>query len=106
MTVAGRGKGGKGLGKGAAKRHRRTTQQAMGISKPAIRRLARRGGVKRVSAGVYSEVNTMAKAKLEGLIRDAVTYCNHGKRKTVSCQDVLYALKKQGVTLIGFGATR
>jgi histone H4 len=106
MTGAGRGKGGKGLGKGSAKRHRRQAMQPMGISKPAIRRLARRGGVKRVSAGVYSEINTVAKDYLEGVIRCAVTYCNHAKRKTVSCQDVLYSLKKQGVTLIGFGSTR
>ncbi|KAI5189562.1 histone H4 [Nematocida sp. AWRm77] len=105
MTVAGRGKGGKGLGKGSAKRHRKTPPQTS-ISKPAIRRLARRGGVKRVSATVYDEINSMSRKYLENVINHAITYCNHGKRKTVSCQDVLYALKKQGVTLIGFGSTK
>nr|P80738.2 RecName: Full=Histone H4 [Blepharisma japonicum] len=43
------GKGGKGLGKvGAKKRHSRRVirENIQGITKPAIRRLARRGGVK------------------------------------------------------------
>ena len=44
------GKGGKGLGKGGAKRHRKILRDNIqGITKPAIRRLARRGGVKRES---------------------------------------------------------
>ena len=48
--MSGRGKGGKGLGKGGAKRHRMVLQDNIqGITKPAIRRLARRGGVKRIS---------------------------------------------------------
>ena len=48
------GKGGKGLGKGGAKRHRKILRDNIqGITKPAIRRLARRGGVKRISASMY-----------------------------------------------------
>ena len=48
--MTGRGKGGKGLGKGGAKRHRKVLRDNIqGIPKPAIRRLARRGGVKRIS---------------------------------------------------------
>ena len=43
--MSGRGKGGKGLGKGGAKRHRKILRDNIqGITKPAIRRLARRGG--------------------------------------------------------------
>ena len=53
----GRGKGGKGLGKGGAKRHRKVLRDNIqGITKPAIRRLARRGGVKRISGLIYEEV--------------------------------------------------
>ena len=56
----GRGKGGKGLGKGGAKRHRKVLRDNIqGITKPAIRRLARRGGVKRISGLVYEEVSTI-----------------------------------------------
>ena len=53
--MTGRGKGGKGLGKGGAKRHRKILRDNIqGITKPAIRRLARRGGVKRISASMFS----------------------------------------------------
>ncbi|KAI3698148.1 hypothetical protein L6452_31260 [Arctium lappa] len=75
--MSGRGKGGKGLGKGGAKRHRKVLRDNIqGITKPAIRRLARRGGVKRIK---------------------------HARRKTVTAMDVVYALKRQGRTLYGFG---
>ena len=42
-------------------------------------------------------------AILENVIRDAVTYTEHAKRKTVTAMDVVYALKRQGRTLYGFG---
>ena len=40
---------------------------------------------------------------LETVIRDAVSYTEHAKRKTVTAMDVVYALKRQGRTLYGFG---
>ena len=40
---------------------------------------------------------------LENVIRDAVTYTEHAKRKTVTAMDVVYALKRKGRTLYGFG---
>ncbi|CAH0017535.1 unnamed protein product [Clonostachys rhizophaga] len=104
--MTGRGKGGKGLGKGGAKRHRKILRDNIqGITKPAIRRLARRGGVKRISANavIYEETRGVLKTFLEGVIRDAVTYTEHAKRKTVTSLDVVYALKRQGRTLYGFG---
>ncbi|KAB0402834.1 hypothetical protein E2I00_019779, partial [Balaenoptera physalus] len=74
--MSGRGKGGKGLGKGA-----------------------RRGGVKRISGLIYEETRGVLKVFLENVIRDAVTYTEHAKRKTVTAMDVVYALKRQGRTL-------
>ncbi|KAL3074849.1 hypothetical protein niasHS_014294 [Heterodera schachtii] len=101
--MSGRGKGGKGLGKGGAKRHRKVLRDNIqGITKPAIRRLARRGGVKRISGLIYEETRSVLKVFLENVIRDAVTYCEHAKRKTVTAMDVVYALKRQGRTLIAF----
>ena len=112
--MTGRGKGGKGLGKGGAKRHRKVLRDniqakssplntliifnAQGITKPAIRRLARRGGVKRISGLIYEETRGVLKVIerwdlcycfcfevfLENVIRDAVTYTEHAKRKTVT----------------------
>ncbi|KAL7839379.1 hypothetical protein SRHO_G00260370 [Serrasalmus rhombeus] len=97
-------KGGKGLGKGGAKRHRKVLRDNIqGITKPAIRRLARHGGVKRISGLIYEETRGVLKVFLENVIRDAVTYTEHAKRKTVTAMDVVYALKRQGRTLYGFG---
>eukprot|EP00670_Eutreptiella_braarudii_P007042 CAMPEP_0174287116 /NCGR_PEP_ID=MMETSP0809-20121228/14479_1 /TAXON_ID=73025 ORGANISM="Eutreptiella gymnastica-like, Strain CCMP1594" /NCGR_SAMPLE_ID=MMETSP0809 /ASSEMBLY_ACC=CAM_ASM_000658 /LENGTH=196 /DNA_ID=CAMNT_0015383491 /DNA_START=22 /DNA_END=613 /DNA_ORIENTATION=+ len=93
--MSGRGKGGKGLGKGGAKRHRKVLRdQIQGITKPAIRRLARRGGVKRISGTIYEETRSVLKLFLENLIKDAVTYTEHGRRKTVTALDVVFSLKK------------
>uniref|UniRef100_A0A803L574 Histone H4 n=1 Tax=Chenopodium quinoa TaxID=63459 RepID=A0A803L574_CHEQI len=81
--MSGRGKGGKGLGKGGAKRHRKVLRDNIqGITKPAIRRLARRGGVKRISGLIYEETRGVLKIFLENVIRDAVTYTEHARRKT------------------------
>jgi len=103
--MSGRGKGGKGLGKGGAKRstkkvHRDTIK---GVTKPAIRRLARRGGVKRLSGLIYEETRNVLKSFLENVVKDSVTYTEHARRKTVTALDVVYALKRQGKTLYGFG---
>jgi histone H4 len=51
-----------------------------GITKPAIRRLARRGGVKRISGLIYEETRGVLKIFLENVIRDSVTYTEHAKR--------------------------
>jgi histone H4 len=97
------GKGGKGFGKVGAKRmQRRTKEIILGITKPAIRRLARRGGVKRISALIYDEVRQVLRSFLETVIRDSVTYTEHARRKTVTAMDVVYALKRQGRALYGF----
>ena len=157
--MSGRGKGGKGLGKGGAKRHRKVLRdniqgitvsargeggplsrrrlaaspprrrslparraarrhrcsplrlvpplprppRARPAQKPAIRRLARRGGVKRISGLIYEETRGVLKVFLENVVRDAVTYTEHARRKTVTALDVVYALKRQGRTLYGFG---
>ena len=92
------------LGSGAAKRHRKVLRDNIqGITKPAIRRLARRGGVKRISILIYEETRGVLKIFLENVLRDAVTYAEHARRKTISPMDVVYALKRQGRTLYGFG---
>ncbi|MCJ8743455.1 hypothetical protein PDJAM_G00094240 [Pangasius djambal] len=102
--MSGRGKGGKGLGKGGAKRHRKVFRDNIqGITKPAIRRLARRAGVMRIFGLIYEETCSVIKIFLENVIRDAVTYTEHAKRKTVTTMDVVNAVKRQGGTLYSFG---
>ncbi|XP_024065370.1 histone H4-like [Terrapene carolina triunguis] len=97
------GKEGKGLGKGGAKRHHKVLQDNIqGITKPAICRLARSSGVKRISGLIYEETRGVLKVFLKNVIHDAVTYIEHAKRKTVTAMHVVYALKRQGCTLYGF----
>ena len=92
------------MGKGGAKRHRRVVcDNIQGITKQAIRRLARRGGVKRISGLIYVETRDVLKIFMEGVIGDAVKYTEHARRKTVTATDVVHALKRHGFTLYGFG---
>ena len=106
---SGTGKGGKrlsllGLGKGGAKRHRKVLRDNIsGITKPAIRRLARRGGVKRISGFIYEETRGVLKIFLKNLIHDTVMCTDCAKRRTVTAMDVVHALKRQGKTICGFG---
>jgi len=94
-----------GYGKVGAKRHTKKSLKdtILGITKPAIRRLARRGGVKRISSLIYEETRNIMRSFLENVIRDSVTYTEHAKRKTVTALDVVYALKRNGRNLYGFG---
>ena len=56
-------------------KHRRILRDNIqGITKPCIRRLARRGGVKRLSGLIYEEVRGCLKVFLEAVLRDAITY--------------------------------
>lgn len=111
-SAKGSGRGaGKGKGKsyvaqkGLGKRHQKVLRDNIqGITKPAIRRLARRGGVKRIAGLIYEETRSVLRVFLTDVIRDAVSYTEHARRKTVTAMDVVYALKRQGRTLYGFGA--
>jgi histone H4 len=73
-----------------------------GITKPAIRRLARRGGVKRISGIMYEEVRGILRNFVEGVVRDAIAYTEHSRRSTVRALDVVHALKKRGRMLYGY----
>ncbi|OTB08237.1 hypothetical protein M426DRAFT_317357 [Hypoxylon sp. CI-4A] len=98
------GPGGKGLGgKGGIHRHRKILRDnVQGVTKPDIRRLARRGGVKRISGQIYDEVRAALKGRLEEIIRDCVIYTEYRQRKTVTVGDVLHALKRLGRPIYGF----
>ena len=94
--MSGPGKGSKGLGKGGAKRHRKILpDNIQDITKPSIHRLAHSVEVKRISGLVYKETRSVLKLFLEDVICDGVSYIN--------AMDVVFALKRQGRTLYGFG---
>ncbi|RAL00918.1 histone H4 [Aspergillus ibericus CBS 121593] len=73
-------------------------------------RLARRGGVIRISAGVYAEVRVAIKARLTEILRqvvhimDSSTTPRH-ERKVVTTRDVVFALNRMGQTIYGFDTT-
>ena len=78
-------------------------KQKIGISNRAIRRLARRGGVKRISQLIYEDTRVILRSFLENVLKDIIVYTVHAKRKTVTSLDVIYALKRQGRMLYGYG---
>lgn len=129
------GKGSRGLGlkTKTAKRHRYGVSRALillnvlthaaskilrdniqGVTKSDIRRLARRGGVKRISGQIYDEVRTALKQRLQlvrfyiysyievsllmfyQILRDACAIVELQKRKTVTVPDVVFVLKRHG----------
>ena len=73
------------------------------ITNGAIRRLARRGGVKRISAATHEHVREYIDDFLNRVLRDSLTYTEHRKGLTITAMDVVYALKKNGRVLYGYG---
>ncbi|KAJ3860668.1 histone-fold-containing protein [Lentinula novae-zelandiae] len=87
------------------KRHRKISRHSITvINRPTIRRLARRGGVKRNSGRIYEETRGALKIFVDDVLLDTVAYTENEDRKTVSALDVVHALKRTGRTLYGFGA--
>ncbi|KAK7418530.1 Histone H4 [Neonectria punicea] len=91
------------LGGAGSKRHRKILRDSvMGITKPAIRRLARRGGVKRISAAIYEEARAALKDRLEMILKDCAIYVEYRGAKTVTIHDVIHSLKRIGRPIYGF----
>ena len=76
-----------------------------GITRTAIRRLARRGGVRRISGSVYEATRKILETFLKPVVNDALVYTDHGRRKTMTLMDVIYALKRNGHTFYSANQT-
>lgn len=74
-----------------------------GLSHGDVRRLARRGGVKRMAGGIHQEVSTVLRSYLGAMIQDVAALAEYGRRMTVTLADVLLALKRRGTTMYGCG---
>ena len=72
-----------------------------GITKPAIRRLARRGGVKRIARQVYDDSRGVVDDRLDAILKPAVILATHSKKKVLRSIDVAYALKELGTPMYG-----
>ncbi|KAF7317447.1 Histone H4-like protein [Mycena chlorophos] len=71
----------------------------LGLSRPSLRRVARRGGVKRIRRTIYDDARASLRGFLVLVIRDAARYAGHGYRSTVTEMDVKYALMRSGMML-------
>ena len=100
--AAGRGKNAKRAAKGKAKSTVARVVPDGNITNGAIRRLARRGGVKRMSMAANVHVRDYVDHFLEKVVRDSLTYAEHSKRVTITAVDVIYALKKNGRVIYGY----
>ena len=104
--MAGRGKNAKQAAKNKSKHTARTSHKEVStglITNGAIRRLARRGGVKRISMATHAHVRDYIDDFLGQVVRDSLTYTQHRKAMTITAMDVVYALKKNGRVIYGYG---
>jgi histone H3/H4 len=97
--MSGKGK----VGRKTVKRAEIRRTEKSSLTRGAIRRLARRGGVRRIGDGVYNEVRDFVDYFLSIVVKDAAILCEGNKRKTITALDVIYALKKSGRTIYGYG---
>jgi histone H3/H4 len=80
-------------------RHKRTCSLSpveSGIGRPSIRRLARRGGVKRLSGLIYDAMRVTATEYLESVIKRSLLYLETRVGRdggVLTAMDVIYALK-------------
>ena len=89
-------------GKDGAKRHKNPFKDSIkGISKPALRRLARRGGAKRVAAGCFEDVRNTVRQFVESVVYYALVYKGTRGASTVGLKDVIFALNRRGNPLVG-----
>lgn len=77
------------------RRHRKVLRDNIqGVTKGAIQRLAQVAGVKRISGLVYEEIRGVLKVYLENVLKNAILYTEHSRRRTVSVEDVEAALNR------------
>lgn len=63
------------------------------ITRPVLRRLARKAGVKRISDNFVEETRAMTNRFLEAIISDAIVLTVHNDKRIVGEEDIKYALK-------------
>ena len=78
----------------------RIRDSIQGITKPAIRRLMHRAGVKSMSSLVYEEMRGVLQHNLEILLENAVTLMAHRRAKTISYKDYKEAAHELGLESI------
>jgi len=84
------------------KRHQNTSLKSPGFNMPAIKRMARRGGAKRISKNVLEESNLEIRKLLTAVVENVMVYMVDAKRKTILPEDVMDAAQRHYKSVIGF----
>lgn len=93
-----------GEAKSSTKRLKKVVSNSVrGVTQPAIRRLARRAGIKRISGLLYDEVRGVLKSFVESVVRDSIAFTESARRKSVLPSDVVHALRRRGKSIYGYG---
>lgn len=74
-----------------------------GIGRKALRGLAKKGGVMRMTRESEDDFRDAALAFVTEAVRHSITYAEYGRRVTVKLDDVLRALKVMGRQIYGYG---
>ena len=85
--------------------HNRTAlerQRQCGLTTTAAKKLARRGGVKRMQATVKPKMQEVLVKFVTDVLRDTVALVESRRGTIVNPLDIVYALKKQAITYYGF----
>ncbi|KAH9882013.1 hypothetical protein J1614_001184 [Plenodomus biglobosus] len=100
----GLGAGGKGgRGSHGLRRHKKIHRDTIyGVTKGDIRRLARRGGVKRISALVYEDIRAALKTRLTTIMRAVIAVVESSGRSTITVTDIVFILNRLGTPIYGF----
>lgn len=81
---------------------RQNKNKMASLSRNDLKRLARRGGVKRISKSSYHEINLALTKFLRDVIEKSIVYTEYGRRKTVTPEDICRALKScKNITYYG-----
>ncbi len=81
-------------------RHRKVIRDSVqGITKPALKRICRRAGVKRISGSMYEEMRGVMKVFMENILKTSIIFMEHSRRKTLLIEDLDISMESQNVYL-------
>ncbi|KAH6607563.1 hypothetical protein Trco_003876 [Trichoderma cornu-damae] len=78
------------------------SENVLGIKKPALRRLARRGGIDKITEEVFQEARDAMTDYVKEVMKDIVESVEARGANIVTMDDVKYGIDRRGQTSIGF----
>ena len=69
------------------------------LSQPAIQRIMRRAGIKRISKSTYDDIRTLTNTYLITILHKVIVFTTHNNRRTVQLVDLQAALQSCGIEL-------